>query len=272
MPINKNMIPEKIKRIVKKVLPDYIIRPITGFFYGWSGNYSSWEEAKQLSSGYDSKIILEKVSVSAGKVRDGLAVYERDSVIYTEVEYSYPVLSGLLWIAAQYRGRLNVLDFGGSLGSSYYQNKMFLDSVEDLNWCIVEQPAFVEEGKKYFSNDRLHFFNTNDDCFNTFEIDVILLSSVLQYLEEPYKLLDIFLIKQVKYIIIDRTSFIDGNDRITIQKVHPAIYKASYPCWFLNKRNLIAYIEKSYELLLEFDALDKANIRSEFKGFIFRRK
>jgi len=37
-------------------------------------------------------------------------------------------------------------------------------------------------------------------------------------------------------------------------------------------RNLITYLGKSYDLLLEFDALDRANIRSEFKGFIFRRK
>jgi len=266
------MYTEKIKNIVKKVLPDYFIRLITGFFYGWRGNYSSWEEAKRRSSGYDSKVILDKVSVSAGKVRDGLAVYERDSVLYNDIQYSYPVLSGLLWIASQNGGRLNVLDFGGSLGSSYYQNKMFLDSVKELNWCIVEQPEFVIEGKNNFSNDRLHFFNTNDECFHTFEIDVILLSSVLQYLEEPYKLLDIFLSKQVKFIILDRTSFIEGKDRITIQKVHPAIYKASYPCWFLNKRNLITYLGKSYDLLLEFDALDRANIRSEFKGFIFRRK
>jgi len=266
------MIPETTKSFAKKVLPDNLVRLITGFFYGWNGDYPSWDEALKRSSGYDAKLILEKVSVSAGKVRDGLAVYERDSVLYDEIEYSYPVLSGLLWIAGQNEGRLNVMDFGGSLGSSYYQNKMFLDSIKDLNWCIVEQPAFVEEGKNYFSNDRLHFFNTPEDCFNTFAINVIHLSSVLQYLEDPYKLLDAFLSKQVKYIIIDRTSFIDGNDRITIQKVHPAIYKASYPCWFFNKSKFVTYLGSSYELILEFDALDRANIRSEFKGFIFRRK
>lgn len=263
---------EKIKEVVKKILPDRITGFLTGLFYGWHGNYSAWEEAKKRSSGYNSHLILEKVSNSAGKVRDGNAAYERDSVLYNEIQYSFPVLSGLLWVAAQNNSRLNVLDFGGAFGSSYYQNKKFLDTIREVNWCVVEQPEFVENGLQNFSTDRLHFYHTIDDCLKHYKIDIILLSSVLQYLDEPYRFLDNVLSNNIKYLIVDRTSFIQGDDRITIQKVHPSIYNATYPCWFFNKSNFLSYLCKEYELILEFDALDKANIPSEFKGFLFRKK
>jgi putative methyltransferase (TIGR04325 family) len=262
---------EKIKAVIRRILPEGIKRVLTGFFYGWHGNYSSWDEALKRSSGYNSRLIIDKVSISSSKVRDGQATFERDSVLFNEVVYSFPVLSSLLWVTAQNNNRVNVLDFGGALGSSYYQNKKFLDSIQKVNWCVVEQTDFVIEGMMNFSTDRLHFYYSIDDCLNNYKIDVILLSSVLQYIDEPYMLLDKIISNNIKYIVLDRTPFIEGDDRITIQKVHPSIYKATYPCWFFNKNKFTSYMRQSYETIIEFDALDKANISSEFKGFLFRK-
>lgn len=262
---------ENVKGAIKRILPSGITRLLTGVFYGWHGNYSTWDEALKRSSGYNSRLILDKVSISAGKVRDGQATFERDSVLFNETIYSFPVLSSLLWVAAQNGNRVNVLDFGGALGSSYYQNKKFLDSIQEVNWCVVEQTDFATEGMQRFSTDRLHFYYSIEDCLNKYKIDVILLSSVLQYIDKPYTLLDKIISKNIKYIVFDRTQFIEGDDRITIQKVHPLIYKATYPCWFFNKNKFTSYMNQAYDTIIEFDALDKANIPSEFKGFLFRK-
>jgi putative methyltransferase (TIGR04325 family) len=259
------------KKVIKDLIPPVFLRKITGLFYGWHGNFSSWNEAMKKSTGYDSKDIFKRVNDSASKVKAGLAAYERDSLLFDHIEYSFPLLSGLLWIAGRNNGNLNVLDFGGSLGSSFFQNKVFLDTLSDVNWCIVEQPEFVKIGREYFEDQRLHFFNSIDECLELFYINVVLLSSVLQYLEEPYRLLDNIISQNPEYIIFDRTPFIKGNDRITVQKVNPKIYKGSYPCWFFNEDKFISSLTKEYKLVLEFDALDKANIPSEFKGFIFQK-
>jgi len=261
----------KIKELFKRVFPDRVIRLTSGLVYGWHGNYSSWDEAKRKCTGYNYKLIIDKVTSSAWKIKDGTAAYERDSVLFDSIQYSYPVLSGLMWIAAQNSGKLNVLDFGGALGSSYYQNNFFLDSLNKINWCIVEQPDFVRIGLEHFDSERLHFFNEIEECVKSFDIDVILLSSVLQYLEEPYKYLEYIKSFAVKYIIVDRTPFVKNIDRITIQKVSPKIYKASYPCWFFNEEKFISSLSSDYKLVMEFDALDKANISSKFKGFIFEK-
>ncbi|MFC2152101.1 TIGR04325 family methyltransferase [Bacteroidota bacterium] len=262
----------QFRAIIKSIIPKFMLNFITRFFYGWSGNYSSWEEAIRKSTGYDAKNILEKVKDATLKVKDEIVPYERDSVVFDEIQYSFPLLSGLMWIAAQNKGKLNVLDFGGSLGSSYYQNKLFLDSLIEIKWCIVEQHNFVSAGKEHFEDDKLKFYYSIDECLEKNEIDVILFSSVLQYLEKPYDLLEHVKSSEIKFLIIDRTPFIKGNDRITVQKVHPKIYKAKYPCWFFNMKKFLSYIEREYELFLEFDSLDRANIDSTFKGFLFKLK
>lgn len=261
---------KRLRNIVKIIIPDSIIRLLSGIFYGWHGNYKSWQEAKESCSGYDSGIIIEKVRDSSLKIKEGKAVYERDSFIFEEIQYSFPLLSSLMWIAAQNNGKLTVLDFGGSLGSSYYQNKKFLDSLNEVHWCIVEQPQFVKTGLDNFESKELHFFYSIDDCLKSHNVDIVLLSSVLQYIEEPYQLLEKIKQTGLKYVLIDRTPFISGPDRITVQKVNPAIYKASYPCWFFNEEKFVKSVN-GYKMLFEFKALDRSNIKSEFKGFLFEK-
>ncbi len=79
-----------LKKRIKKMLPSCIIRFFLGLRYGWYGNFSSWNEAVIRSTGYDSQIILEKVKNSLLMVRDGMAPYERDSVIFSEVQFLFP--------------------------------------------------------------------------------------------------------------------------------------------------------------------------------------
>jgi putative methyltransferase (TIGR04325 family) len=100
---------------------------------------------------------------------------------------------------------------------------------------------------------------------------VIVLSSVLQYIEEPFKLLEIIKTLPCKYLIIDRTPFIKGKNRITIQRVNPKIYKGSYPCWFFSETEFLNFMTGSYKMITEFTSLDRANIQSEFKGYIFEK-
>ena len=117
-------------------------------YHEWfTGNYATWDEAKKNCLGYDAPNILEKVKASLLKVKNGEAVYERDSVLFDHVEYSYPLLISLLYIATASENKLRLLDFGGSLGSSYYQNRNFLNRLELLEWSIVEQNHFVKCGK-----------------------------------------------------------------------------------------------------------------------------
>ena len=239
----------------------------------FEGDYQTWEEAQANSSGYNQADILEKVKNATLKVKNGEAVYERDSVLFDQIEYAWPVLAGLMWVAAQNQGKLHVLDFGGSLGSSYFQNRQFLSNLAEVTWSVVEQPHFVECGREFIQDDCLQFYLSIDECLEQRSPNVILLSCVLQYLQDYIESLKYLLKTKIPIVIIDRTPFVDTDERITIQTVPEWIYPASYPCRFLNEDKFIQlFIQFGYETVEDFPSLDNSNIPSQWKGLIFKLK
>ena len=262
------------KTLLKELLPPIVLRATRrNEKYGFFGTYASWEEAQRGSSGYDSAAILAKVKQASLQVKNGTALYERDSVLFDQVHYSFPVLASLLRVALENQGKLSVLDFGGSLGSSYYQCRGFLSGIPTVRWNVVEQPHFVDCGKECFEDETLHFYSEIDSCLVNESPDIVLLSSVIQYLEKPYEFLETLMQYEFPYLLFDRTAFVEvGDDRLTIQKVPPEIYTASYPAWFLDINKFLNLLATQYTCLLEFESLDRVNVPSQFKGFFFRRK
>ena len=78
----------------------------------------------------------------------------------------------------------------------------------------------------------------------------------------------------VPLVIFDKMPFlIDGEkDIITIQKVPPAIYEASYPAWFFNEKKFLEFLGRKYDVVAEFPDDDTANVPSVFKGIIAKLK
>lgn len=282
----------KVKTILKSFLPrvvasvfrnrrvkstgkqsDLISNKITDL---WSGNYRCWNDIKEVSDGYSSSIILEKCKSSLLKVKNGEAVYERDSVLFNEIQYSWPLLAGLQRAALENKGKLCVMDFGGSLGSTYYQNKEFLKLVDELEWCIVEQKEFVDCGKDFFQDKKLKFYYSIEECILKHKPDVLVLSGVLQYLEKPYDWIQKFVALKIPYIIIDRTTFVKSErDILTVQNVPEEIYKASYPAWFFNIDAFESHF-KNYSTLASFEAHEgyvihlENGLTSTYKGFVLK--
>ncbi|MBL1418943.1 MAG: methyltransferase, TIGR04325 family [Alphaproteobacteria bacterium] len=264
-----------MKKFLKSCIPPIILTFIQGLKkdkYGWKGNYADWQSAKDASQGYDQDEIFSKVKASILKVKNGEAVYERDSVIFDKIQYSWPFLAGLMFAATKV-GNLRVLDFGGSLGSSYFQNQKFFDKFDNVSWNIVEQEHFVKSGKQEFENDELHFYYDVDTCVKQQKTEILALSSVMQYLEKPYEMLDSILIHDFKFILVDRTPFsTQSRDVIKLQIVNPQIYNASYPCWLFETQKFNDYfVSKGYELIEEYDALGGQTQDYVFKGSIWKK-
>jgi putative methyltransferase (TIGR04325 family) len=171
---------------------------------------------------------------------------------------------------------LNVLDFGGSLGSSYFQNRNFLSGLKELKWNIVEQKHFVDCGKEFIEDGQLKFYYSIEEAMKSSVPNVLFASSVIQYVEKPYELIKQFLQYNFRYILIDRTAFIESKkERITIQVVPEFIYKASYPSWFLNKQKFVDAFLKRYELVREFESYTDPKEKLDGtwtyrKGFLFK--
>lgn len=258
-------------RLIKSKIKSFLKNGI-----GWTGDYSSWQQARQQCLGYEADNILEKVKDAVLKVKNGEAAYERDSVIFDEVEYSFPLLSALLWVALKNNEKLHVADFGGSLGSTYFQNKRFLDGLKKLRWRIIEQPNFVECGQKYIADEIISFHTTLEKSMALETPDILIISCVLQYIERPYELIRQFMQAGIQHIIIDNTPFnYQQRDRITVQKVPPAIYTASYPCWFLNYEAVKKAFEATYNIVTEYlndSVIELDGRKLQYKGFLMELK
>lgn len=215
--------------------------------WGWFGDYTTWQAAQAICTGYDAAEISEKVRNAALKVKNGEAAFERDSVLFYDTEYDQNLLDCIekIYHTAGFNPDIlagmgmHIIDFGGSLGSTYFQHRKILNQYPNLTWCVVEQKHFVDIGKKEFEEERLFFEYTLKEACHRVKPNFLLLNSVLQYVEKPYELLEEIRNTGVSHILIQRTPMInDGRDHITQQIAHPSVYKASYPSWVFGEQSI----------------------------------
>lgn len=272
---------KKIKNLIKLLCPPIFIHLIKlrTEFYGFYGDFKSWENAQSnVGAGYEEKEIFCKVKSATEKVRGGEALYERDSVLFYKENYNFQLLTGLFYILSK-DGFLSVADFGGALGSTYFQNiKLFKNS--KVQWHVIEQEDFVTYGKNNIPE--INFEYSIEECVKKHKINCLLISGVIQYLNNPYDFLDRFLQQNIPYILIDRTPIENIQDKIMVQKVPPDIYKAQYPVWILSKNRIDSYIETKYEFLYRWDNNEKIPIKKQnifnktnyttYRGFLCQLK
>lgn len=238
----------------------------------FKGEFHSWEKAKNLSAGYENEEILSNILRSALKVKNGEYAFERDSVLFKKKEYSTAFLLLFILINEKKYKKVNYLDFGGSLGSKYFQ---YLDLLKRNNfkWNVVEQQNFSEVGKKYFSDNTLNFYESLDECAKDNNINVVYSSCVIQYLENPKNIILKILSLDADYILFERIFFSNKKDYITIQNVPSKIYKSSYPCWIFKKLDFIELMKtNNYLLKEEFKSnIDNFNTDFESESMIFEK-
>jgi len=234
----------------------------------------TWEAAQAQSSGYDAGEILGRVKTSTQAVLRAEAAFERDGVAFAAPQYRWPVLAGLLEVAAR-DGELKVLDFGGSLGSLYWQHRKFFAGLK-VSWGVVEQPEFAAVGQE-LDQSSIDFFPSVTDYLKSETPNVVLLSSVLQYLPNPEQTLRELLATPADTVILDRTPISTVTSNVPCLQVVPQhIYAGSYPAWIFSNtwlRNQLA----GWEVVAEFDGIEPAGqtkngIHFSWDGLIAQRK
>lgn len=246
----------------------------------YKGDYSSWGEAtraaEQYGGAYADSSILERVAKSTQLVRNGEAAYEQDGVTFDKLTINYPLISSFLYTYAKI-GNLAVLDVGGALGSTYFRYRKLWDEL-NAKWTVIEQAHYVEYGKN--NVPEIQFLNNVNEYEE--KPSVILLSSVLAYLDQPYEMLKNLMACGSPYIIIDETAFHpDNRESITLEFVPESIYKAVYPLHLFSIDKFKNFVsENGYEIINEWDfefgnipLREKTNkvVDTIEKGFLLRK-
>ena len=184
--------------------------------------------------GYENTCIFEKVKNATLMVKEGKAAYERDGFLFYEKEYYLQLLAVLFEIFFEY-GECNVIDFGGSLGSTFFQNKdKLMKYIPRLKWNIVEQRHFVKWGKDNLEDEKLKFYYKIDDVE---KCNVILFGGSLQYLKDYHSFLEQAAARNIKYLIIDRVT-ISNETWVSVEYAHEPIYEANYPVHIICEKEL----------------------------------
>lgn len=237
---------------------------------------ADWPTVHRLGS-YGHPEILARVEAATRAVLQGQAVAERDGRALQVLPAPGPALPALLLASRQ--PLFKIIDFGGGLASHWLAWRPWLQ-VNQHQWHIVEQPSFVEAGQRLFHRHSVVAFHSHLDAALGAcpEPDAILASSVLPYLEDPHRSFSEFLSARPRWIIVDRTPFLDtGTDHLSLQINPRRNGGRRYPCWLfaLNAFRDEAAIA-GYESVLEWpgsDGVHRADGRRvSYRGFALRRK
>ena len=255
-----------VRNIIRKVKKNFKIGTIN-----YIGEYPSWELAAADCVGYDSDIIFQKAIESAQAVKNKQAVYERDTVLFYEKTYNYPLIAYINKILLEFKNCKEIVDLGGAFGSTFMQNKDLLPV--DIKWKIVEQKHVVEYGKENFEDNNLTFEYPIDAVQSNM---CLVCSGALQFIYNYKEYLDIIFQKKFENIIIERTPF-SNKSWIWIEIVKEPIYNASYPSYVFDETEFVNYfISNNYTLIDTFESLVDGKIEFNnkivtWKSMIFKR-
>ncbi len=260
---------------IKEFLPPFFIRALLRLGFGgikFKHGYSNWNEALSHCSGYSAQTITDTVVRASRAVRDGKAAYERDGVLFDKIEYSWPLLAALLGTPRK-GNLLRVLDWGGSLGSTYRQNQKFIAAAGiDVQWTVIEQVHFVDIGMKEFQTQDLTFVANPDDLRGQ-DFDVVLFASSICYLENPSEAIQQAVGFNPSRLIFDRTPESKSNrDLIGVQKVGSGIFKASFPVRSFASGSLQKMIGAKYETVADWISDLQPDPQTIAKGYVFQRR
>lgn len=237
----------------------------------YENGFNTWDSAVAASEGYDGKEIVSKVFEASLLARDE-GLHERDGFILDAPDFNPYTWIGIIQarIMVGNSRKMRIVDFGGSLGSTYrmMQDQLCRAKI-DFEWVIIEQKHFVNLGKKHFETNELRFVDSFSSLTNQ-KIDVLIFNSVLEYLANPYEIITEAVSHSPYVVLIDRTPVNSQQiDTFSVQHVPKSIYRASYANRNFCENNLVRPFESSFSLLLKYESELQPDPLNTSMGFIF---
>jgi putative methyltransferase (TIGR04325 family) len=218
----------------------------------WEGVYQSFDDCPKGDKGFSNKKWIKKSIARAKKL---LQATERNDVIPSPeiIGYRESLLPFLIALLSANGKRIRVLDFGGGLGFTYLPTISCCERKSSVEYHICETETLYSHGKEIFQKYKnVCYHNKLSDISKN--IDVVYLSSSLQYIEDWKDLLAWLSEHNPTYFLFD--GLVAGNipTFATVQKY----YDESIPYRFLNLIEVIDQMKSlSYGLLFKSARVEK---------------
>lgn len=158
------------------------------------------------------------------------AAYDSDDVaevnfttMTQRMAWDYPVIHWIKdTILNNRQQRVSILDAGGHMGTKYISFADLLP-VNDLSWSVYDLPAILKSARSYQAAGAVpKAIRFIDDPAEAGEVDLLLASGLLQYLDIPFVDLVDQMAARPRYILLNKVALRDGNSIVTLEKVGPA--------------------------------------------------
>jgi putative methyltransferase (TIGR04325 family) len=199
--------------------------------------YSNWPDNSAWPNPFDTAEWLDTVRAYLEKVRS-----EWRAGCHAPEHYIVPVA-----VLAAQRARdglpVRLLDFGGGLGVNFFTVASALPPSSRFAWHVVDTPLNCAAGRELFVDEprcQFHSSPPNDDY------DLVLASSVLQYIPEWGNALTKLSNRNASYLCLTRLPMTTGPTFAARQQIaftsgpHAGKSAGATPHWFFSREELIA--------------------------------
>jgi putative methyltransferase (TIGR04325 family) len=250
-----------VKRLAPPVLLDVFHRnqsrsPRTGRV--WEGIYAHYRDVPTSGHGFNGDVWINKTYAYTQSV---LASAKKYGTIPTGVAGEHMLLPLLAAaVCREAGGKVRILDFGGGMGIAYVHLLSSLVNCGSIDYHIVESEGVCERGARLFEHDeRIHF--SAQLPVGLADLDILYMSSALQYVEDYPSLLKALSAFQARYFLFAKLSAGDFPTYATAQKNVPGTTLAY---WFINAQEIIEIMAAGGYSLIYKSALEQQYDQSNF--------
>ena len=184
--------------------------------------------------------------------------------------------ASFFWLSQLLESNGTVVDYGGSIGLTYYAWRKLLPLPAGLRWVVVEVEAIVRQGRRVAEREQATGLEFFDDLSAAPRADVLFTAGALQYMPESVPGLFERLGYRPSYVLVNKLPLTSRDDYWSLQNFGPAVA----PCRMFNEHAFLDYFSRhGYGVMDRWDVVDlvceipfhpEAHL-DHFCGLLFRR-
>lgn len=247
--------------LVEKTYAWHTLRRVDhgGLFTGMYDTYAAAQQdiPKLRNSGWDNKQSAE--------------------IWVNHVDHMQPTAyAPFFWLSTLLQEGTTLVDYGGSIGLSYYSYIRRRPLPLNVRWIVVEVPQIVETGREVARREMASHLEFMEDLAGAPPADILFSAGALQYIEHSVPGFLDHLPSLPRHLLLNKVPVTDAQPYWTLQNFYTGIS----PYRVYNQREFMSYFEKlGYTLRDSWKVPDLScdvpfhprRSISEFSGFYFEK-
>ena len=157
---------------------------------------------------------------------------------------SYPLF---FWLLQLLHPRASVLDYGGSVGLTYYGYHRYARLPEGASWTIVELPLIADQGRRIAQREGTRNLFFTSDIGAPESCDILVAAGSLQYMARSVPGLLELRPKLPRWLLLNKVPLSEGEEFWSLDNFGPAVA----PYRIFNERAFLSYFEERGYVLLD---------------------